>query len=81
MGYEVRRSDGALYTGEAPSRIVPTPKGALSRLIGFSLERAAPGDYEIRMRLKDELSGRTLELREPFSVSLPEAEGDRVKSR
>jgi VWFA-related protein len=69
MGYEVRRSDGTLLTGDAPSFITPTPLGALSRVIGFSLDAAAPGDYELLMRVKDELSGKTLELHEPFRVS------------
>jgi VWFA-related protein len=69
MGYEVRRSDGTLLTGDAPSFITPTPLGALSRVIGFSLDAATPGDYELLMRVKDELSGKTLELHEPFSVS------------
>ena len=71
MGYQVRRSDGTLYTQDAPSLIDPTPAGALSRMIGFSLEDAAPGDYEIVMRVKDELSGKSLELHEPFSVTAP----------
>jgi len=71
MGYQVRRSDGAVYTQDAPSLITPTPAGALSRMIGFSLGDAAPGDYEIVMRVKDELSGRSLELHEPFSVTAP----------
>jgi VWFA-related protein len=69
MGYQVRRRDGTLYTQDAPSLINPTPAGALSRMIGFSLDGAAPGDYEIVMRVKDELSGKSLELREPFSVT------------
>jgi len=74
MGYEVRRSDGTLYTGEAPSLIMSTGLGTLSRMIGFSLEQATPGDYEIMMRVRDELSGKTLELREPFRVSAPPPE-------
>lgn len=80
MGYEVRRSDGTIYTQDRASIINPTPAGALSRMIGFSLEDAAPGDYEIVMRVKDDLSGKSLELHEPFSVtapltSVPEAPG------
>ena len=71
MGYQVRRRDGTLYTQDAPSLINPTPAGALSRMIGLSLDGAAPGDYEIVMRVKDELSGKALELHEPFSVSAP----------
>ena len=73
MGYQVRRSDGGLYTQDAPSIINPTPTGSLSRMIGFSLGDATPGDYEIVMRVKDELSGKSLELHEPFSVTAPPA--------
>ncbi len=68
MAYEVRRSDGTLYTNEARSLILPTPEGALSRIIGFPLGVAPPGDYELVMSVKDELSGKTVDLREPFTV-------------
>ena len=71
MGYQVRRSDGALYTQDPPSIINPTSAGSLSRMIGFTLEDATPGDYEIVMRVKDELSGKSLEVHEPFSVTAP----------
>ena len=74
MGYEVRTSEGSVYTRDRPSLIAPTSQGTLSRLIGFSLEGATPGDYEIVLRFKDELAGRALELREPFSVSPPSEE-------
>ena len=73
MGYEVRRRDGALLTREAPSLIITTPAGALSRMIGFSLAHVPPGDYELVIRLRDELSGDRLEQREPFRVSDPAA--------
>jgi VWFA-related protein len=68
LRYEVRRSDGSLYTSEPASVISPTEQGAVSTMIGFSLEGAGPGDYELVMRVKDELSGKTLDLREPFHV-------------
>ncbi len=71
MSYEVRRSDGTLLTRDAPSLIQPTPEGALSRMISFSLEAASPGEYELVMRFKDEFSGSRLESREPFRVSAP----------
>jgi VWFA-related protein len=69
MSYEVRRSDGTILTRDAPSLIRPTPEGALSRMIGFSLENASPGEYELVLRVKDEFSGSRLESREPFRVS------------
>jgi hypothetical protein len=72
MGYEVRTSEGTVYTRDPPSPIAPTPQGGLSRLVGFSLEGASPGDYEMVLKIKDQLSGRELTLREPFSVSAPQ---------
>jgi VWFA-related protein len=72
MGYEVRRTDGALLTRENPSLIVPTPQGSLSRMIGFSLTNVPPGDYVLTIRVRDELSGDRLEQREPFRVSAPQ---------
>jgi hypothetical protein len=71
MAYEVRRSDGTLLTRDAPSLIRPTPEGALSRMIGFSLEDASPGTYELVLRFKDEFSGSRLEWRESFHVTAP----------
>jgi VWFA-related protein len=71
MSYEVRRSDGVLYTRGARSLIEPTADGAVSRMIGFPLHAATPDDYEIVMRVKDELTRQTLDLRETFSVSAP----------
>ena len=37
-------------------------------MIGFSLENASPGEYELVLRFKDEFSGSRLESREPFRV-------------
>jgi VWFA-related protein len=71
MGYEVRRTDGALVTRDAPSLIIPTPAGALSRMVGFSLAKVPPGDYVLVIRVRDELSGDRIEAREPFRVSSP----------
>jgi hypothetical protein len=71
MSYEVRRSDGTILTRDAPSLIRPTPEGALSRMIGFSLADASQGEYVLVLRFKDEFSGSRLELREPFRVSAP----------
>jgi VWFA-related protein len=69
LGYEVRGRDGTLLARDAPRLIRPAPDGALSTMIGVSLESASPGDYELFVRVKDEFSGKTLELREPFHVS------------
>lgn len=68
MGYVVKAADGSTFTKVDPSEIRPTSLGKLSRIVGFPLDRAAPGGYEIVMTFKDELSGHTLELKEPFTV-------------
>ncbi|HVO09297.1 MAG TPA: VWA domain-containing protein [Vicinamibacteria bacterium] len=67
-GYEVRRPDGSVFTAVAPSLIKPTSLGHLSRMFGFRLADAPPGDYQIRMTLRDEIAGRALEWTEPFTV-------------
>jgi VWFA-related protein len=68
QGYFVRREDGTVLTAAMPSEIRPTSLGGLSRVSGFSLKGAQPGSYEIVMSVRDELAGRSLELREPFKV-------------
>jgi hypothetical protein len=67
-GYAVRRPDGTLFTSAEPSEIQPTSLGELSRVSGFSLRGAQPGDYEIVMTVQDELAGQRLELSVPFEV-------------
>ncbi len=68
QGYRVERSDGVLWTGAEESVIRPTSLGVLSRLIAFTLSDAQPGDYEMRLTFRDDLSGETVELKEPFEV-------------
>jgi len=67
-GYVLRRSDGSVLTEVAPTRITPTSLGKLSRLVGAPLKDASPGEYEFVLTVKDELSGKSLEVREPFEV-------------
>jgi hypothetical protein len=73
QGFEVRRLDGGVYASGPEREIGPTSLGELSRMIGVILDEAAPGEYEIVLVLRDELSGRTLERREPFRVLAPGA--------
>jgi VWFA-related protein len=68
MGYAVRRADGSVLKGVAPAEIRPTSLGKLSRLFRFGLQTAEPGDYELVMIFYDHVSGKSLELKEPFAV-------------
>jgi len=67
-GYSVNRKDGSVLTGRMESVITPTSLGGLSRLVGFSLEGAVPGEYEMVMTFRDEVAGKSFEVREPFEV-------------
>lgn len=80
LSYEVRRSDGALYTHGARSLIEAAADGTLSHTIAFPLRAATADAYHIVMRVKDGLTGQTVELREAFSVSAPVAPAPRLES-
>ena len=67
-GYRVFTPDGRLLTSHPESEILPTSLGALSRTFGFSLEDAPPGEYLMVMTVRDQVSGKTLDIREPFTV-------------
>ena len=71
QGYVVRRADGSVFTGMEPSVIKPTSLGQVTRMFGFRLTDAPPGDYEIVMAIRDELAGQSFEMREPFKVGPP----------
>jgi VWFA-related protein len=73
QGYEVRGADGTVLMQHPGSVINPTSLGALSRQFGFPLEMPL-GDYEIVMSVRDELAGKELEVREPFTVVTPPPE-------
>jgi hypothetical protein len=67
-GYDIRRTDGTVVTHVEPTPIQPTSLGRLMRLVGTRLVDHSPGDYEMVLTLKDEVAGKALEVREPFSV-------------
>ena len=67
-GYSIRRADGTVLVAVDPTRIMPTSLGKLSRIIGSPLGNAAPGEYELVLSFADEVSGKTIEVREPFAV-------------
>jgi VWFA-related protein len=72
-GFQIRRPDGTVVNRGAPTPITPTSLGKVSRMVGASLENVTPGPYEFVLSLKDEIGGKTLELREPFEVGPPAA--------
>ena len=71
MGHFIRASDGSIFTRVDPTVIGPTSLGKLSRMLGSGMGEAAAGDYELVIRLKDEISGEGIELVEPFTLAAP----------
>jgi hypothetical protein len=67
-GYVIRRREGGVVTQSAPTLITPTSLGKVSRLIGAPLQ-GGPGEYELVMTFNDTVAGKTLEVREPFTVA------------
>ena len=67
-GYEIRRTDGVVFKRVAPTPINPTSVGALLRLNGIALRGAAPGEYDLVLTVKDDLTGNAVEVREPFTI-------------
>jgi VWFA-related protein len=66
--YEVRTPTGSIFKHSDQTPINPTSIGSLLRLNGINLAGAARGAYELVLRIKDELDGRELEVREPFEI-------------
>ena len=81
QGAEVRRVDGPVYVSLPATPIQPTSLGELSRLFGVVLDEAAPGEYEVVLTFRDEIAGKTLELREPFWVVPPPERYSRAEGR
>ncbi len=71
-GYLVQKSDGTVVAKIDPTQIQPTSIGRLSRFTATSLQGYGPGDYQIVLTLKDELSGKTIEYMEPFTIAAPD---------
>jgi VWFA-related protein len=67
-GYEIRRTDGVVFKRSAPTPINPTSVGSLLRLNGIALRGATPGEYDLVLTVQDELSGNSVEVREPFTI-------------
>jgi hypothetical protein len=67
-GYEIRRSDGSTLKSAPETRMNPTSLGALIRFHGISLGTAQPGQYELILTVRDEITGKTLESHQPFTV-------------
>ena len=62
-------ADGAGVPALEPRRRSSPQRGLPAAAVGIPLAGAAPGEYEIVLTVKDELSGQAVEVREPFAIS------------
>jgi VWFA-related protein len=72
-GFALAAGDGSVIARGQPAAIRPTAEGRVARLGVLSLEGKPPGRYDLVLDVHDEVSGRTLEVREPFSIERPAA--------
>ena len=70
-GFAVVRPGGAVERQGALLPIEPTADRRLAPMLTVPLRGLEPGDYDLVLRLEDTVTGRTQELREPFSLTRP----------
>jgi hypothetical protein len=81
MGYAIHKDeDGSIVTRMDPTLISPTSLGKLSRMVGAPLGETPPGSYKLVINLRDELSGESLKLEEPFELRAALEEGAKPAS-
>jgi hypothetical protein len=68
-GHELRRRNGLVVGRTAPTTVQPTSLGAVSRIIQIPLSVASPGEYDLVLAVRDEISGKQLEKVEPFEIT------------
>jgi hypothetical protein len=67
-GHVLRRADGSVLSRSEPTEIAPTSLGGVSRLMQIPLSGAQPGEYQLELLVRDELSGRERKVVEPFTL-------------
>jgi VWFA-related protein len=70
-GFEIRRADGGVLAQQPAAAVAPGPGGELAQVFPFSLRGVPPGDYEVVLRVQDDVAAKTLEVRDPFTVAGP----------
>jgi VWFA-related protein len=71
LAYTLVDARGKSRKSQAASPLALSSAGIPARLETIPLSGFSPGEYELRLSVRDEVSGRTQELREPFVVRRP----------
>jgi hypothetical protein len=67
--YKIVGTDGAVFKEAPPTPIQPTSLGAVMRFMGINLSAAPAGEYELVLTVRDEIAGKVVESRQPFSLA------------
>lgn len=67
--HELRQVGGLSLGTSEPRYILPTSLGGLARLIQIPLSGAPAGEYELVLRVRDEITGESREVVEPFTIT------------
>jgi hypothetical protein len=68
-GLELRTRDGRLVRRADPSAIAPDDAGRVVRTVGMGVDGLEDGGYELVLQVRDDVRGKVLEQREPFTLS------------
>jgi hypothetical protein len=68
-GLEVRTRDGRVVRKADPSPISPDSSGRVVRTLGMGMDGLDDGRYELVLVVRDEVRGKALEQKEPFTIS------------
>ena len=71
LAYTLVDARGKTRKSQAASPLTLSSAGIPTRLETIPLSGLSPGEYELRLSVRDEVSGRTQQLREPFVVRRP----------
>lgn len=72
-GHELRAADGQVVDRQDATPVAEADGGHLARVLSIPLDKTAPGRYELVLRVRDEVSGTSVESVEPFEVAAAEA--------
>jgi VWFA-related protein len=67
-GYVLRAKDGTEVMRAPATTINPTPQGGVTRLFGFRVDDLKPGEYDLVLTVRDEVSSLAKEIRETFWI-------------
>ena len=67
--YVLRDAEGVPRERGGPLLLAPTSLGRISQLLWLPLDGARPGEYELILTVRDELTGLEREVRETFTVA------------